>query len=69
MNNNQSKQKNIFLIIIFKIFLIFYFYLRTVKTRGANNLKEHKADGKNGEGAEVTWVDLSQHNTVSYPGG
>ena len=30
---------------------IFQFYLRPINTQGSNNVKEHKADRKNGKGA------------------
>ena len=45
LNNSQSKQKNTLLL------LCFQFYLRPVNTRVSNNVKEHKADRKNGKGS------------------
>ena len=51
LNNNQSKQNNILLSLLSKFFLIFNFSLRHVNTRGLNNVKEHKTNHKNGEGA------------------
>ena len=51
LNNNQSKQKIFFYYFWKKKKIIFQFYLRPVNTRGSNNVKEHKADTKNGKGS------------------
>ena len=50
LNNNQSKQKIFFYYYFWKK-NNFQFYLRPVNTRGSSNVKEHKADRKNGKGA------------------